>query len=271
MARQIGLGRLLAGGRDLADAFCVHLSRPPLVAAIDGLKLFGYLRHRSFLESIATGTYEIFTRELFAKSLKPGITVVDAGAHIGLYSLLAARRMRGSGRIFAFEPDLYNFRALTFNINHIHNANVISLHKAVSNMIGSAFFYRSSGTIGSSLIKRSDIGRYEEIRVQTTTIDHELAHIKTDSLLVKIDIEGAEIKAIQGMKEILRTPKEITIISEINPSALEKSLVTSLDVVKEFKALGFKVCFIDELNKDLLPIENLDLARKGNLYCVRET
>ena len=92
-ARGVGLGRLMRAGRDGADAAFLWLGRPPLRTDVDGLPLRGYLRHRSFLAHLASATYEPEYRRLFLRELRPGATVVDAGAHIGTYS--AARVPRG--------------------------------------------------------------------------------------------------------------------------------------------------------------------------------
>jgi FkbM family methyltransferase len=270
VARQVGFGPLLAYSRDLMDFFFSHLHRPPLAMEIDGIRLFGYFRHRSFLEGISTNYYEIFSRKLFARKLKPGMIVIDAGAHIGLYSLIAARKMPGITKIFAFEPDLYNFRALTFNIARNKLTNIAPICKAVSNSVGEATFYRSSGTISSSLLERTDIGRYEKIRVQTTTIDHELDSAEIGSIILKLDIEGAEIKALQGMNETLERVKDIAMIIEMNQGALAKSKKSPKDLMDEIERLGFKIWFIDECGKRLIPIKDFTVMRKGNLFCMRE-
>ncbi len=64
----------------------------PLRARVDGLVLRGGLRHRSFLAHVERGSYEPFLRSLVEAELGPGILFVDCGAHVGLFSALAARR-----------------------------------------------------------------------------------------------------------------------------------------------------------------------------------
>jgi len=50
--------------------------------------------------------------ELFVSLLRPGMTVVDGGAHVGLYTLLGSRGVGPGGIVFAVEPDRYNLAAL---------------------------------------------------------------------------------------------------------------------------------------------------------------
>ena len=73
----------------LVDSTLIRLRRAPLRAVIDGLPVRGFLRHRSFLAEARRprATYA----ELFVSLLRPGMTVVDGGAHVGLYTLLGSR------------------------------------------------------------------------------------------------------------------------------------------------------------------------------------
>jgi hypothetical protein len=94
------------GAVAVADAVLVRLRIAPLRVVVEGVPVRGFLRHRSFLAEAARPrtTYA----QLFLSLLRPGTTVVDGGAHVGLYSLLAARRAE---RVFAVEPDAYNLAA----------------------------------------------------------------------------------------------------------------------------------------------------------------
>ena len=135
VSRQVGLGAALEINRNVLDSMFMKMARPPLQSRVNGMRLYGYLRHRSYLNGIANGHYEPFTRELYASALKPGIVVVDGGAHIGLFSLLAAQQRVANCKIFAFEPDPYNFQALLFNVKTNQSKNVLGIRKAISNSV----------------------------------------------------------------------------------------------------------------------------------------
>ena len=68
------------------------------------------------LELHSTGDYEQGTRRCIFEMLKPGMTFVDIGAHVGLFSVPAASCVGPSGRVFAFEPDPSNRQLLEANI-----------------------------------------------------------------------------------------------------------------------------------------------------------
>lgn len=270
LARSIGLGALLGVSRNVMDFAFMKSARPPLRTKINSFEICGYLRHRSFLENLSTGNYEPFTRELFENSLRPGMIVVDGGAHIGLYSLLAAPRIGLDGRIFAFEPDPYNFQALVFNVTKNHCSNVILVRKALFNAIGIAPFHRSLGTIGSSLIERKDVGKTARMSVPVTTLDRELQGLAIDSILIKLDVEGAELWALKGMRNVFQTTDSVIMFVEVNPSALRHGGLDPLDMIGELESFGFQIYFVDEMDRKLVPVRPLAI-QKGNLYCIKES
>lgn len=270
LSRQVGFAPLLGISRDLIDLFFMTIDRPPLRVEIDGLTLYGYLRHRSFLEGISTGRYEAYTRALYEKALQPDIIVVDGGAHIGLYSLLAARQVGTNGKVFAFEPDSYNFRALVFNIKKNNHSNVIPIQKALFNSSGDRFFYESRGTISGALAYREGCEQtHQGVYVQVTTLDDELRDLATDSILIKLDIEGSEPLALQGMSNILREIRSVVLIAELNPHALHHAGLSPKDLIVGLERCGFQVYAVDEVGNKLSPVVNTTALKKGNLYCIR--
>jgi FkbM family methyltransferase len=196
--------------------------------------------------------------------------VVDGGAHIGLYSLLASRRIGDTGEVIAFEPDPYNFHVLAFNLKQNHCSNVLPTPKALSNNVGSSIFFQNSGTISSSLVERRDFGSCKRIQVEVTRLDEELQSVKIDSILIKLDLEGHELLALQGMKDVLQRGKSVNLFCEVNPTALTSAGFTPQDIVYDLKNLGFELYFIDEMRNKLLRVERQTKLEKGNLYCFRK-
>lgn len=251
------------------DLAFIGLGRPPLQTTIDGVNLWGYLRHRGFLASLLDGEYESLSRRLYQQSLRPGLTVVDGGAHIGLYTLLAARGLGRDGRIVALEPDPYNFRALRLNVQRAGHQNVTVLRKALSNTMGIASFHRNVGTIGCSLIDRTTVRPSQRIAVEVTTLDAILGNEVPGALLIKLDIEGAEPLALRGMRQVLKRAESVVLLLELNPPALRDAGADPRALVAELERLGFGVRIVDEQRGQLLPMTKEGAARKANLYCVR--
>jgi FkbM family methyltransferase len=225
------------------------------------------------LHNVSNGTYEPFAVELLKKHLRPGMTVVDGGAHVGFYTLLAARLVGPNGRVFSFEPDLYNFRCLVFNVEQNRYKNVTVMHKVIADRVANTIFYQSSSTISSSLGNRKENRNFfqgvsvKKVAVPSTTLDAELEGIPVD--VIKLDIEGAEPLALEGMNKIIHRDHPLVLFAEINPSALS-SLGTSPEVLtRSLKNLGFDIYFIDEPSRKLIPVLGNSAIRKGNLYCRR--
>ena len=199
-ARRTGLRGAARAAVRVADAVLLRVRRPPLTAHVDGATIRGFLRHRSFLAE-AMRPRETYA-ELFQRLLQKGMTVVDGGAHVGLYTVLAARVVGPTGFVIALEPDLYNLAALRVNVDRAGGANVEVVPEALADAAGTARFYETRSTIGSSLIERDDAG----VRVvRTTSIDLLLRGREVSTLLVKLNIEGAEPLALAGMRDVLPT------------------------------------------------------------------
>jgi FkbM family methyltransferase len=239
-ARGAGLGRVMRAGRDGVDAVFLRLGRPPLRAEAGGLTLRGYLRHRSFLAHVASGTYEPEYRRRFEQELRPGATVVDAGAHIGTYTLLASRAVGDAGRVIAIEPDPYNARALEANVRREGRRNVAIVRKAVADAPGRAPFQQSLGTISSSFEAREGRGPFRELELEVTSVDTELAAIDVDALVVKLDVEGAEPRALAGMTETIARAASVALFLEVNPSALAVSGSDEASLLAQVDALGLE-------------------------------
>jgi FkbM family methyltransferase len=267
IARRAGLGRPLALARDGADAVLLRLGRPPLSASVGGVTVRGFLRHRSFLAHLSRGGYEPYSRETLLATLAPGTLLVDAGAHAGLYTLLAARRLGRDAQVLAFEPDPYNFAALRLNAGGVPGVTLV--RAAVADREGEAAFQQNLGTIGSSLAPRRGVGPVREIRVQTTTLDAALRGYSPERLVVKLDVEGAEARALRGLRETAVRERDLTVFLEINPAALRDAGSSLEEVLEELAALGLEAQWVDEEERALLPVDPGAPPRKGNLLATR--
>jgi FkbM family methyltransferase len=139
--------------------------------------------------------------------IRPGDTILDIGSNLGLFTCMMSRLAGPSGRVHAFEPNpvvLDDLRRI-IKINQLAN---VSVHEvAASNRSGVATFirYRARDVNREASRLTSTGGSFqqdsnaEQISVTTTILDQylECQSIKPD--LIKMDIEGAEIDALQGL------------------------------------------------------------------------
>ena len=248
VARRTGLGPVLRAGVAGVDAALLRAgTAPPLRAQVDGAEIRGYLRHRSFLAEAERPqrTYA----GLFRQLLRPGATVVDGGAHVGLYSVLAARGVGAGGTVFAVEPDEYNLAALRANVAAFDRVHVVP--EALAESRGTTAFYETRSTIGSSILPRPDARRRG---VPTTSVDELLAGRTIGSLLVKLNIEGAEERAVAGMRVTLGRVDDVAILIEVNPP-LSEAAATDFDTLFDgLREQRFVIEYVDLLTQTVIPL-----------------
>ena len=155
--------------------------------------------------------------------LRPGDVVYDIGANIGWYSLLAARTVGPSGTVLAFEPDLANADLVKRNAASNRFANVTVVPAAVSDQDGWATFL-DKGSLMGRLDKDDDDAQAKRraSRDQRVNGSSPVPVISLDTwiratgqpapTMIKVDIEGAEIGALRGMADTLRTARPTLII-----------------------------------------------------------
>jgi FkbM family methyltransferase len=166
-------------------------------------------------------TYEPESMPVFLQHAGGAPTIIDVGAHIGMYSLTAAK-MNPDARVIAFEPMPDVHRRLVDNIELNSLRNVTSVAAAVSDSEGTAVFYhaRMEGLPSSSSLSREFMDYYEGIgttSVRLVTLDafcaeHDVRRVD----LVKVDTESTEPAVLRGMQAVLERDRP-TILCEVLP------------------------------------------------------
>lgn len=123
---------------------------------------------------------------LFCSLIKKGMTVVDVGAFIGYYTLLAAKRVGDNGKVFAFEAAPNHFKLLLKNIEINGWNNIKAFQLAVSDKSGKRKF-NVKALSGSSFASTENI--VDTITVNTVSLG---SFLQTNPDIVKIDVEGGE-------------------------------------------------------------------------------
>lgn len=159
------------------------------------------------------GTYEPILQKAIAHFVKPGMVIYDLGANIGYITLIFARAVGETGKVYAFEPLPGNIERLRANVN-LNNANHIVhlVPKAVSNEGGNAkFLLHSSAGMGKlNGIHGRDVPYMGELNVFTVCLDDFVYQdFNPFPNIVKMDIEGGGEKAISGMERILNEARSI--------------------------------------------------------------
>ena len=145
---------------------------------------------------------------------------MDVGAHGGLYTLLAGKKVGPQGKVLSFEPNPINLIFLRLNVILNELNNVIIIPKAVSDENSKVILHYSSKmtALTSSFTKAERI-----IEVETTTIDDTVTSFGFDSIkIMKIDTEGMDFKVLKGALNTLT--KTHYVITEQNISEIRKLL-----------------------------------------------
>jgi FkbM family methyltransferase len=200
-----------------------------------------------YIDLIKGQGYEKGTTKLFTELVKEGMNVVDIGANIGYYTLLAARRVGPHGRVYAFEPEPQNFKLLTENLRLNGYKNVIAVQKAVSNKSGTVSLFlgmRGSGT--HSLVSTRDYSK-EAIGIEAVTLDEFFEKAGTPDIhVIKMDIEGWEMEALDGMRRLIMRNSPLKLVVEFYPWGLLGRGMRPLALTSKLMELGFALSVIDE-------------------------
>lgn len=205
---------------------------------------------------------------LLRRLARPGMRAVDIGANIGYYTLLLARLTGPAGQILAFEPDPNNYRLLSKNIACNQIATVTAIAKGVSNENGGALLFLNRGHRGDHRIF-DETGKRPSLAIETTTLDAALAGRRVD--LIKMDIQGAEHLAFQGMHAVIRRNPAIAIITEFTPHLLEECGSGAHAYLDAIENAGLTYKLINEKSRCLEPVDRVTLlarcsgSRYGNL------
>ncbi len=172
-------------------------------------------------------THEPELYRAFTDAIRPGMRVFDVGAHIGIFALGAAARIR-DGRVYAFEPLPETAAALRHHILlNRYDDRVSVVEAAVSDGDGPIRLYASGVSTMASLgrenplmLSRSTLDQpIRELEVLSVTLDAFCDRSKVVPDVLKIDAEGAELRVLRGARHLLVNEAPL-IFCEIHPRQL---------------------------------------------------
>jgi FkbM family methyltransferase len=192
--------------------------------------------------------YEAENFDFLKESIQPNSVVFDIGAHIGLFSIIAAKLIGNGAKIFAFEPAPSTQKVLnqTIAINHLQQ-NVIPVNAAMGKEPGSITFFVSDDEAdnSNSLVSYKEDRKLHGIEVKVDNIDHFAAAQKLTQIgFIKIDVEGAEYDTLRGGIHVFKTLRPNFILA-IHPEPIAKkgdklediyNLLIQLDYSIEYNA-----------------------------------
>ncbi|MGH0029495.1 MAG: FkbM family methyltransferase [Myxococcota bacterium] len=176
----------------------------------------------------------------FVQSLRPGDVVVDVGANVGYYTLIASRLVGETGRVYAFEPDPESFALLTRNVRESGLDNVVLEQKGVSDRAGTLELYLSESNRGDHRIFQPEGESRRTIEVESVALDDYFAGRHAEVDFVKIDTQGAELLILRGMREILAGNDRLVLAVEYAPKLLREFGFDALELLDLLEANDFR-------------------------------
>lgn len=211
---------------------------------------------------------------LIESTLAPGDVFLDVGANVGFFSLTASRIVGQNGQVHSFEP-LPAVAALlrrTVAFNSLTNVRVIEA--AVGAQAGDATMAVMKDSAYSHVLEQAmevdtGHGSWHAVAVRTISLDQYANQaLAGPPRLVKIDIEGAEMQALEGARSLLSDPEGPDVICEVDESHLARFNHTPTDVFDRFLSLGYQALDPETLK----PIGVGDLSEhRYNVFFRRET
>lgn len=178
------------------------------------------------------------------ENLQDGDIFFDVGANIGIFSIYAALR-EPKAMVYAFEPEYSNLHQLKMNIinNDLLN-NVIPFAFAISDQTGLSYLHIHDFTAGAALSteQRESINKTfgKEVvwkeGIGTSTLDYISENLDIQPNLIKIDVDGNELKILNGGRKVFSNDKLRTIIIE-----MIENLPNYSGIKRYLKDQGFKL------------------------------
>ncbi len=211
----------------------------------DSIKIYSDLFSPRELQSGAS--YEVKIKKMFLENISQGSIVIDCGAKIGEFSLIAAKKVGTKGKVIAIEPFRRTVNRLqeNFILNKFNNYKILKL--AVSNKPGIETFYENpisgEGCLDPSLFEGKNLDANE---VKLDTLDNIISNQNLERVdMIKIDVEGFEYEVLSGCIKSFKLNKIQKILCEIHHEFLRKKGINEKTIYDLLENNGFTVKFID--------------------------
>lgn len=191
------------------------------------------------------------------------MTIVDAGANIGLYSLIASKIVGVKGKVFSFEPSKETFQRFLNNIKLNRFTNITPLNFGLGDQPNEKLILRQDNGYGDAErylfpaneapdIKLENMNEiYIEEEIIINTLDNYLNKINVNKIdFLKIDTEGFEYYILQGAEQILKNSPKIVILIECTASGTARAKTTQKEVFQILKKIDLNIFYWNSTNNN---------------------
>lgn len=214
------------------------------------------------------GMYEPEVVDYFVADVYPGQVIVDIGANIGLFSLMAAEIVGPRGRVIAYEPHPKTFRELQDNLERNGYTNVQTVSCAISDAPGVLRMSVFADCDLNSVAFKADL---DVIEVPARTLDDSLDELGIDRChLIKMDIEGGELFALRGIERTLKRNPNLRMLIEMHNSQIRALGGSPEELLQMLMDRGFTLYEINMWRGRTVIRSAADSRIHGHLLCIRE-
>ena len=236
-----------------------------LMAEVEGFRFWFNTSDREMGVIMALGMYEPHCVNLLKRIVKPGMRCLDIGAQTGFFTCLMAMSVGATGAVDAFEPMPTSYQLLERNVQENAFTGRVTAHSLAASNAQAEI---KGGKVANMYVA-GEVHGAEPICMKTVRID-DVIHESID--FIKIDIEGHEPAALEGMQNTIRRNRPI-ILTEANEYWLQTCSHTSADLyVRLLSSLGYDVHDVKSFPSPIGPGSlNLDVLGCVDLIAIPKT
>jgi len=176
---------------------------------------------RTFENKVERAYYlfrEIYESRIYEKKtrVKTGMNVIDLGANIGIFTLKASKQVGENGHVLAVEPNPLTRNILKWNIKHNDRKNVTVIPYAVSNENCTSLLRVNLEHVNESTLREEKFANQKNYHVKVRRLEDALNELKWQTKpinFIKIDVEGYELQALQGLGCYLKKIRHFAVAS----------------------------------------------------------
>jgi len=252
-----------------------RLTKPRVLPWLGGLEVTIVPGEEMSQAVYVSGLYEPCTTSVLERLLSPGGTFIDVGAHVGLLTMVASRRVGAAGHVFSFEPSTREFERLERHLDRNRLDNVLPVHAALGSREERKSLHVASPSRSglNTFNPRFNYGDVAEAYTESVSVmrldDFVLAHGISKVDAIKIDVEGDESDVVMGATNTIARDRPAIVI-EVNASrsAPDDSVRTRLESLLrslhyEFVAIDGDTGTLRRVPDFCLPAENFLAAQPG--------
>lgn len=209
------------------------------------------------------GHFEPGSEKLFCSLIKEGMTVIDVGANLGIYTLHA---LRAGCKVYSYEPTPSTYDLLNQNIKangfaESQKAHIYNL--AVGDREHTTSFSICQGMCGHNHISKENVSN-NIIDINVVSLDHHLT-VSDKVDFIKIDVEGEEYNVLKGMQQIIKNNPQIMILIEFAPSHLERAGIKPKDLLYLIREYGLTIMRVDDNAGITSEVSDVELLKEVSI------